>query len=114
VMQLLVADAAVKAQLFAWLASVQEAMGDEKAATKARDAAEEALELALTDRETAEHFLADARALLGRSRAAPDPDRPAPDPLASPRLHGPEPETGGSVDSLEQLRSELRDPPSSR
>lgn len=105
---LLVANAAVKARVFAWLATVEEAMGDEKAAEKARDAASDALELALTDREFAQHFLGDARNLLARSRTQPYPHRPLPGPIdrgADPRL-GPDP--GGSVDSLEQQRSDLR------
>ena len=108
VMQMLVADATLKAQLFAWMASVQEALGDEKAAVKARDAAEEALELALTDRETARHFLVDARALLALGRAPRDrgPARSAGDPPLADRT---DPDSGGSVEGLEQLRAELRD-----
>jgi hypothetical protein len=111
--ELLVADAAIRASVLTWLASVEEAMGDSKAAEKARAAADDALELALTDRQFAQHFLGDARALLARSRTQPYPPGRAPGlvPLERP---GVEPESGDLQPSPVELRAELRDARSGR
>jgi len=111
--QLLVADAAIRASVLAWLASVEEAMGDSKAAEKARQASDDALELALTDREFAQRFLGDARALLARSRTPPYPPGHAPRPIPYERL-GVDPEAGDAEPSPAELRAELRDARSGR
>jgi len=103
--ELLVADAAVKARLFTWLATVEQAMGDEKAAEKARDMASDALELALTDREFAQHFLGDARDRLRRSRGRPTALPALPDSGDREGEGGAQLELDGS---LEQQRADLR------
>jgi hypothetical protein len=106
--EVLVANAALKVRLFTWMAWVDEAMGDEKAAAKARDAASEALELALTDRDFARHFLGDARDLLAHSRRGPASHGRPPAGVEAGVDTELDLDRGGSVDDLEQQRSELR------
>jgi hypothetical protein len=103
--EVLVANAALKARLFAWLATVEQAMGDEKAAAKAREVASDALELALTDREFAQHFLGDARDRLRRSRGRPTALPALPDSGDREGEGGAQLELDGS---LEQQRADLR------
>jgi hypothetical protein len=78
--ELLPGPAALRARLLFAMAALHEALGDETAAGKARAAADEALELALTDRAYANGWLSDARAALERARAGSGPRVPGDEP----------------------------------
>jgi len=99
----LVAHAALRARLLLVVADVHRALGDEKAAEKAHDAAEEALEVALTDRDTANEFLAAARGLLRRARGEAQ-SRPG----SAPSSLDPAEDSVSSGEDLARMRSELR------
>ena len=101
------AQAALRAESEILLASLTELWGDDKAADKHREAAADALELALTDRNTARAFLQAARELIARPRPRPRPMARGSDQddHGSP---GDEPDPGSSRESLAAMRAGLR------
>lgn len=101
--EMLTSQAALRARLLLLAASLHELADEPDAARKDREAAEDALELALADGKAGRAALAEARELLARARQG----RLGQDaPRVGPAVEAAD---GDEPGELEQLRAELRD-----
>ena len=102
--EVLATQAAWRARLLLTSAMLHELAGEPDAARKARDAAEDSLELAMADGKLGREALASARRLLAEARRATrSPGAARSDELASP------PVDPDGTPALDEMRAELRE-----